>query len=404
MMKKTSIGIVTIASMLALSACSGGSNNDEAAGASATATASVSTASTAASSASASASAEVPGAIQAGTAQMLDQTKQLQDLIDKADAEGVKTLGKTINETWLSFENAVRQTFPLEYTDVEKYEMPIFSASAYDKIDFDVLKVNATGLADALTKLQSAKPSTASTSELLKEAVQKYQQYVVDQTNKLTDQTQAFVDAVKAGNVDQAKAEYVKARVYYETIEPIAESFGELDPKIDARLADVDDPSTWTGFHEIEKALWVDNSLEGQDKFADQLITDVKALQAEVQKLELEPKTVVAGAMELLNEAATSKITGEEELYSHIDLVDLAANVDGSKTVYLSIIPALNESNVELADKLDQAFQGMEKALSGFVKDGQYVVYTELTTDQIRDISDRLSALSELMSQTAAIL
>lgn len=401
MMKKTSLGIVTIASMLAMSACSGGSNNDEAAGASATASASVSTASAAASPA---ASAEGSSAIQAGTAQMLDQTKQLQDLIDKADADGVKTLGKTINETWLSFENAVRQTFPLEYTDVEKYEMPIFSASAYDKIDFDALKANASGLADALTKLQNAKPSTASSSELLKEAVKKYQQYVVDQTNKLTDQTQAFVDAVKAGNVDQAKAEYVKARVYYETIEPIAESFGELDPKIDARLADVDDPSTWTGFHEIEKALWVDNSLAGQDKFADQLITDVKALQAEVQKLELEPKTVVAGAMELLNEAATSKITGEEELYSHIDLVDLAANVDGSKTVYLSIIPALNESNVELADKLDQAFQGMEKALSGFVKDGQYVVYTELTTDQIRDISDRLSALSELMSQTAAIL
>ncbi|SFB41564.1 iron uptake system component EfeO [Cohnella sp. OV330] len=401
MMKKTSIGIVTIAGMLALSACNSGSNND---GASATASASVAAATTAASPASASASADGSSAIQTGTAQLLDQTKQLQGLIEKKDADGVKTLGKTINETWLSFENAVRQTFPLEYTDVEKYEMPIFSASAYDKIDFDALKANADGLVDALTKLQSAKPSTASSSELLKEAVKKYQQYVVDQTNKLTDQTQAFVDAVKAGNVDAAKAEYVKARVYYETIEPIAESFGELDPKIDARLADVDDPSTWTGFHEIEKALWVDKSLAGQDKFADQLIADVKALQAEVQKLELEPKTVVAGAMELLNEAATSKITGEEELYSHIDLVDLAANVDGSKTVYLSIIPALNESNVELADKLDQAFQDMEKALSAFIKDGQYVAYTELTTDQIREISDRLSALSELMSQTAAIL
>ncbi|MFD2333000.1 iron uptake system protein EfeO [Cohnella sp. GCM10020058] len=399
MMKKTSIGIVTIAGMLALSACNNGSNNDGA-----SASASVPASTTAASPVSATTGTEGSSAIQTGTAQLLDQTKQLQSLIEKKDAEGVKGLGKTINETWLSFENAVRQTFPLEYTDVEKYEMPIFSASAYDKIDFDALKANADGLVDALTKLQNAKPSTASSSELLKEAVKKYQQYVVDQTNKLTDQTQAFVDAVKAGDIDKSKAEYVKARVYYESIEPIAESFGDLDPKIDARLADVDDPSTWTGFHEIEKALWVDNSLAGQDKFADQLIADVKSLQAEVQKLQLDPKTVVAGAMELLNEAATSKITGEEELYSHIDLVDLASNVDGSKTVYLSIIPALNESNVELADKLDQAFQDMEKALSGFIKDGQYVAYTELTTDQIRDISDRLSALSELMSQTAAIL
>ena len=335
---------------------------------------------------------------------MLDAAKQLQDAIGKQDTGAVKTLGKSINDIWLSYENAVRQSFPLEYTDVEKYEMPIFSASAYDKVDFDELKANAAGLIDSLTKLQNAKPSTANSSELLNQAVAKYQEYVLDQTNKLADETQKFVDAVKAGNADLAKAEYAKARVYYENIEPIAESFGDLDPKIDARLADVEDPSAWTGFHRIEKALWADNSLEGQAQYADQLLADVKDLQAQVKTVKLEPKAMVAGAMELLNEAATSKITGEEELYSHIDLVDLAANVDGSKTVYLAIIPALNENNTELADKLDKAFLDMETTLSGYVKDGQYVAYTELTTDQIRQISDQLSQLSTLMSQTAAIL
>ncbi|THF83690.1 iron uptake system protein EfeO [Cohnella fermenti] len=382
-MFKSTVALLALSSVLALSACgnsSNGTNNGT------------------------NNAASGSGVIQDGTSKMLEQIKQLQDVIAKQDADGVKELGKTINDTWLSYENTVRQTFPLEYTDVEKYEMPIFSASAYDKIDFAALAQNAQGLIDALTTLQNAKPSTASSSELLLEAVKKYEQYVVDQTDKLTAQTQVFVDAVKAGDIDAAKAEYVKARVFYESIEPIAESFGDLDPKIDARLADVDDPSAWTGFHEIEKALWVDNSLAGQAAFADQLIADVKALQAEVGKLTLEPKTVVAGAMELLNEAATSKITGEEELYSHIDLVDLAANVDGSKTVYLSIIPALNENNNELADKLDSAFQSMEQLLAGYVKEGQYVLYTELTTEQIREISDQLGTLSDLMSQTAAIL
>lgn len=397
-MLKSSISILALAAVLGLTACSSSNNNN---GADASAAPSGSAAVSTPTGGEEAGSSSV---IQDGTVKMLDQVKQLQDAIANQDAAGIKTIGKAINDTWLSYENTVRQTFPLEYTDVEKYEMPIFSASAYDKIDFDALKTNAAGLIQALTTLQNAKPSTASTSELLMEAVKKYEAYVAEQANKLTAQTQLFVDEVKAGNIEKAKAEYVKARVFYESIEPIAESFGELDPKIDARLADVDDPSTWTGFHEIEKALWVDNSLQGQDVYADQLIADVKALHEEIKALKLEPKVVVAGAMELLNEAATSKITGEEELYSHIDLVDLASNVDGSKAVYLTIIPALNEKNNELADKLDQAFQAMETMLSGYVKEGQYVLYTELTTDQIREISDQLSTLSELMSQTAAIL
>lgn len=397
-MIKSSLGVLTLAGVLALTACGNNSNtavNGDAA--------SPSTSASASAQASAGNSGQ-SGAIQEGTTKMLDAVKQLQDAIDKQDAESVKTLGKSINDIWLSYENAVRQSFPLEYTDVEKYEMPIFSASAYDKVDFEELKTNATGLIDSLTKLQNAKPTTANSSELLNQAVVKYQEYVADQTDKLVVQTQAFVDAVKAGDADQAKAEYAKARVYYENIEPIAESFAELDPKIDARLADVEDPSAWTGFHRIEKALWADNSLEGQETYADQLMTDVKELQAQVKAVKLEPKAMVAGAMELLNEAATSKITGEEELYSHLDLVDLAANVEGSKTVYMAIIPALNENNTDLADKLDKAFQDMETTLSGYVKDGQYVSYTELTTDQIRKISDELSELSNLMSQTAAIL
>lgn len=399
-MLKSSLSVLTLAGVLALTACGNNAGNSEG-GSAASPSASASTAA----SAQASAGGSGPSsAIQEGTSKMLDAAKQLQDAIGKQDTDGVKTLGKSINDIWLSYENAVRQSFPLEYTDVEKYEMPIFSASAYDKVDFDALKANAAGLIDSLTKLQNAKPSTANSSELLNQAVAKYQEYVLDQTNKLTDETQKFVDAVKAGNAEEAKAEYAKARVYYENIEPIAESFGDLDPKIDARLADVEDPSTWTGFHRIEKALWADNNLEGQAKYADQLMTDVKELQTQVKAVKLEPKAMVAGAMELLNEAATSKITGEEELYSHLDLVDLAANVEGSKTVYMAIIPALNENNTDLADKLDKAFLDMETTLSGYVKDGQYVPYTELATDQIRQISDQLSQLSNLMSQTAAIL
>ncbi|WP_433945358.1 iron uptake system protein EfeO [Paenibacillus sp. SN-8-1] len=389
--KITTIASISVASVLLLSACNQASPKEAAPAAQVTD-----------SKAQAAADTKNPVAQDAGKLQ--EEVKKLQDAISKKDVAEVKKLGKSVNDIWLSFENTVRQAFPLEYTEVEKYEMPIFSASAYDKVDFESLKSNADKLYDALEQLKNAKPSTANTSELLNKAVENYKAFVDEQADNLAAQTKAFAAAVKAGDIELAKQEYTKARVYFEIIEPIAESFGDLDPKIDARLADVEDESTWTGYHRIEKALWKDKSLKGQEPYADQLIKDTEELQKQIKGLKLEPKVMVAGAIELLNEAATSKITGEEEIYSRTDLVDLAANVNGSKTVYLAIIPALNEKNPQLADQLDKQFLATEELLRGHQKDGQYVTYDKLSTEQIRKISDQLSQLSTLMTQTASIL
>ncbi|OWR32111.1 EfeM/EfeO family lipoprotein [Saccharibacillus sp. O23] len=347
---------------------------------------------------------DAAAAVREGAQKMKDETAKFQEALTAKDDGKVKELSQSINDIWLSYENTVRDQFPLLYTDVEKYEMPIFSASAYDKMDYVSLNENAAKLQISLDTLMNAKPTTAAASEVLSQAVEGYEKYVIEQTDKFVAATQVFADAVKAGDIEKAKTNYTVARVYYENIEPVAESLGDLDPKIDARLPDVESEEQWTGFHRIERALWETKSLEGQDKYADQLMTDVKALQEKVKTLKLEPEAMVAGAMELLNEAATSKITGEEETYSHTDLVDLAANVEGSKAVYFAIIPALNDGHKDLADQLDAQFQKMENTLSQYNKDGQYALYTDLTTEQIRELSDQLSQLSELMSQTAKIL
>ena len=83
-----------------------------------------------------------------------------------------------------------------------------------------------------------------------------YATYVKDQAAQLVTATKAFTDAVKAGDVAKAKELYGPARIFYERIEPVAESFGDLDPAIDIRVPDVADPEEWTGFHAIEQALW----------------------------------------------------------------------------------------------------------------------------------------------------
>ena len=109
----------------------------------------------------------------------------------------------------------------------------------------------------------------------------------------------------------------------------MAESFGDLDPAIDARDGDVDPGTEWTGFHALEQHLWVTGDISKDKALADKLDADVAQLVGLVKTVELKPLEIANGAKELLDEVATSKITGEEDRYSHTDLWDFAANVAG---------------------------------------------------------------------------
>ena len=75
------------------------------------------------------------------------------------------------------------------------------------------------------------------------------------------EQTTDFVAAVKAGDVAKAKALYPVARTYCERIEPVAEIFGDLDPKIDGREDGATTELPFTGFHRLEKDLWVSGDI-----------------------------------------------------------------------------------------------------------------------------------------------
>ena len=157
--------------------------------------------------------------------------------------------------------------------------------------------------------------------------------------------TKAFTDAVDGGNLEQAKALYAPSRVAYERIEPVAETFGDLDPEIDAREGDVP-KKDWGGYHYIEQKLWVDGTtdgLSGVHRGAERATS--QTLQNLVKDVELQPGAIANGAVELLNEVSASKITGEEERYSHTDLVDFEANVQGAQAAFDAVKPILEKKN-----------------------------------------------------------
>jgi iron uptake system component EfeO len=190
--------------------------------------------------------------------------------------------------------------------------------------------------------------------------------------------------------------------VHYESIEPVAESFGDLDPAIDARVNDVADPATWTGFHRIEKALWADNSLAGMAPIADELDADIQKLKTKVATATYQPAQLANGASELLDEVSRSKVTGEEDRYSHTDLSDFAANIAGARKAFELLEPALTTNDANLARQLQARFTDVATALTAYQRGDVYVDYSTVSPDDRRKLADSVDALAEPLSQVAA--
>ena len=265
---------------------------------------------------------------------------------------------------------------------------------------------------------QDAKPAdnTAATEEVatentvdLTKEMAAYKAFALEQMDAFLTDTEKFVTLFKEGKIDEAKHLYPRVRMYFERSEPIAESFGDLDPKIDGRLADIEEEGLgkedWTGYHKLEYALWVDNTTKGYEAIADQLVADTKELHALVQTVEVTPDLMITGAVDLLNEVSTSKITGEEEIYSHTDLYDFKANVEGAEKIFEILREKIEAKDADLVKTLDEKFAALDALLAKYEQgeDG-YVSYEELTDEDTKALAVAVNQLGEPLSQMGVIM
>ncbi|RZU52196.1 iron uptake system component EfeO [Krasilnikovia cinnamomea] len=258
------------------------------------------------------------------------------------------------------------------------------------------------GIRTALTVSGSAAPLAEDAA--LAQASADYSRYVRSQSTALVDKTAEFVAAVKAGDVAKAKALYPVARTYFERIEPVAEIFGDLDPKIDGREDGATKELPFTGFHRLEKDLWVGGDVSKDGAIADQLDADVRAIAAKAQAEKLSPLQLANGAKELLDEVANGKITGEEDRYSHTDLWDFAANVEGSKAAVAALRPALVKRDPALVKSIDEGFAKVDAELAKYRVGDGWKLHNQLSEAQLKGLSDAINALAEPISKVAGVI
>ncbi len=247
---------------------------------------------------------------------------------------------------------------------------------------------------------------------LVATANKNYLAYVRDQTEQLVSKTDQFVAAYLAGDDDRARGLYPRARVHWERIEPVAESFGDLDPKTDLREADLEPGQKWTGWHRLEKDLWPSRAKSytpltaaGRKAYAADLVKNIAALSDEVKTVTFTADQIANGSRGLLDEVAKTKVTGEEEYWSRTDLYDFQANVDGARVGFEGLRPLLQKKNPQLETQIDARFTALQKLLDQHRSGDGFLSYDDLSLADVKALSNAVNALAEPLSKlTAAVV
>lgn len=244
----------------------------------------------------------------------------------------------------------------------------------------------------------------------LDKAVAEYRAYTQAQADETLPKVKVFTDAVRKGDLAAAKKAYAPSRIGWERTEPVAESFGDIDPKVDVRADGLEEgqdlEKDWTGWHRLERALWKDKKIGQREKdLATRLDKDLTDWQKRVGKAEITPSSMANGAKELLDEVATGKVTGEEERYSHTDLVDFKANVEGAEKAYALLKPVASENDPALAKELDKQFAALDKLLDKHragTDSYTFTSYDKVGKADRKELQDSVNALAEPLSKLAA--
>lgn len=243
--------------------------------------------------------------------------------------------------------------------------------------------------------------------EKLSQPLAAYKAYVQAEAKALVAKTNEFVAAVKAKDIEKAKSLFASARYHYERIEPIAELFNDLDPAIDAREDDFKDgpkDASFTGFHRIEYALWVEKNVDGVQAIADGLQKNVLQLQQEIDVLNFPPTTVVGGAAVLIEEVAGSKISGEEDRYSRTDLSDFKANIEGAEKIVELFRAQVAEKDQALLEKVDANFKQVNDILAKYKTANGFQPYDKLSEADRKTLQAPINTLAEELGKLRGTL
>jgi iron uptake system component EfeO len=313
-----------------------------------------------------------------------------------ADRSGAFTLCRVRN-------SRVRRALPLAL-------LVALCATACDASSDPPAATATTAGASISTPEPAADTTTVSAAELQR-ATGTYRLLLDDQLVMLQARTTEFSDAIRAGDLATAKSMYNWAREPWTQVELVAELFPLSDIAIDSRADDhplgVADPA-FIGFHALEYVLWAQGSIDGVQldgaRLADQLDRDVSRVVAELRSVAIDPEMLTNGAAASIEEAAQTKVTGHEDIYSHTDLATLDGNVRGARAAFDLVAPMLIKVDANLADDISDAYANLDAVLDQYRSSNSFQPFDAVTTADRNRLKTATATLSEYLARVTGAL
>lgn len=186
-------------------------------------------------------------------------------------------------------------------------------------------------------------------------ALADYRSYLEENASSLVEWADKLWGQTVIEQLPQAQSRYVTARVQYSQLLPVPHFFPALDRRINGQRGE--SKGRFVGFHRIERSLFGQESVAGLKPVAKGLVRDLQRLEGEVETVRLEPVTLAEATTALLDEVVEKKLTGREEPYSEVDLVDVSASVEGAEAVFEAVRPVLAESDPGLVRQIEARFE-----------------------------------------------
>ncbi|KQX67962.1 EfeM/EfeO family lipoprotein [Paenibacillus sp. Root444D2] len=344
--------------------------------------------------------------VKEGSAALLTSLDQLKGQLDSSKVKDPKKQSTLLENQWASFEDEVKPKFPELYFKVEKFLTPLEAGLKQDKLDYATLTALNNNLKAAITELSTSladnkgavNKDVITASKELQEAAKAYNKYVQEQGKQLVAGLEQLDAAVKSGDLKKAQDSYGQSRMPYERIEPIIETFSELDGVMDARVDDFNnekDPE-FTGYHRIEYLLFVKKNVKEAEAFSSRLLEDGKKMQQAIAATTIEPSDFIAGVGELMEEAQATKITGEEERWSGATIPVIRANVEGAQAIYDLVKGELKKKDAALDEKISKSLTTVIETMNSLSPVGvTWNDFSKIEQAKQIDLKNKLEALAE---------
>ncbi len=256
---------------------------------------------------------------------------------------------------------------------------------------YQVYCPGATTELQKFTVTGKAAEASSDVQDALKSGITGYAAYVTQEIDNMSSSAATLDSAIQGDDLAAAQKAYAEARPYYERVESDVDGFvlpgykatdnaGNLDYLIDMRASNLDPKVGWHGFHAVERELFKNKKITADTKtLSTELVANIGKLDTLSKTLTYKPEDLANGASDLLEEVQSNKVTGEEEDFSHIDLVDFAGNVEGAQQAFAYLQDGLKLIDPTLTSDVVKEFATVNSLLDTY-KDptapGGYVLYT----------------------------